>query len=266
MSYNQNKHIMLLPRRTLQAATAAAFQHAALPLASQLLFSSTSAVWSQSGSAHYAAANAYLDAHAAASQACGLPSTAVQFGPFAGAGMAASHVDGLAALGLNSLQPSQVRLEGQLIPSHAACGCSLTDNMTPATFLPSLNCPQVAQAHLAAGAASQLVYARINAPRFAQIYSAKGRWGLLDYLLLTAEPHPDASRTAAATLTGLGQPVLPAAAPGRSATPAAIGSYGSQPAAGMSLVQVQEAVQTAVGNILGHDTTGESDTRHPSFL
>lgn len=108
-----------------------------------------------------------------------------------------------------------------------------------------------------AGTASQLVYARINVPRFAQIYSAKGRWGLLDRLLLTAEPHPDASRTAAATPSGLGQPVLPAAAPGRSAMPAASGSHGSQPAAGMSLAQVQQAVQTAVGNILGQDTTGE---------
>ena len=92
----------------LQTVTAAAFQHAALPLASQLLFSSTSAVWSQSGSAHYAAANAYLDGHAVASQSAGLPSTAVQYGPFAGAGMAAAHVEGMAALGLKSLLPEQV--------------------------------------------------------------------------------------------------------------------------------------------------------------
>lgn len=107
----------------LQAATAAAFQQAALPLSSRLLFSSTSAVWSQSGSAHYAAANAFLDAHAAASQGGGLPSTAVQFGPFAGAGMAASHVDGLAALGLNSLQPEKVGLGGLV-----ACGNCLRLN------------------------------------------------------------------------------------------------------------------------------------------
>ena len=92
----------------MQTAAAAAFPQAALPLGSQLLFSSISAVWSQSGSAHYAAANAYLDAHAAASQAAGLPATAVQFGPFAGAGMAAAHVEGLAALGLKSLDPRQV--------------------------------------------------------------------------------------------------------------------------------------------------------------
>lgn len=111
----------LLQLSLLQTAAAAAFQQAALPLRSQLLFSSISAVWSQSGSAHYAAANAYLDAHAAASQAAGLPGTAVQFGPFAGAGMAAAHVEGLAALGLKSLDPRQVRVKG----GEGGCGvCS----------------------------------------------------------------------------------------------------------------------------------------------
>lgn len=101
---------------TPQTAGAAAFQRAALPLTSQLLFSSTSAVWSQSGSAHYAAANAFLDSHAAASQVAGLPGTAVQYGPFAGAGMAAAHVEGLAALGLKSLQPQQVGWRGRARP------------------------------------------------------------------------------------------------------------------------------------------------------
>jgi len=94
----------------MQTDTAAAFQQAALPLCSRLLFSSTSAVWSQSGSAHYAAANAALDANAAASHSAGLPATAVQYGPFAGAGMAAAYVEGLEALGLKSLLPQQVCL------------------------------------------------------------------------------------------------------------------------------------------------------------
>ena len=92
----------------MQTSTAAAFQHAALPLASQLLFSSTSAVWSQTGFAHYAAANSYLDGHAADSQQAGLPGTALQYGPFGEAGMAATHVDSLAAVGLKSLKPQQV--------------------------------------------------------------------------------------------------------------------------------------------------------------
>ena len=48
------------------------------PPESLLLFSSTSAVWSQTGAGHYAAANAYLDSAAWARQHAGLPATAVQ--------------------------------------------------------------------------------------------------------------------------------------------------------------------------------------------
>ncbi|PSC68804.1 type I polyketide synthase [Micractinium conductrix] len=118
----------------------AAFQQAALPLASHLLFSSTSSVWSQSGAGAYAAGNAYLDAHASASQHAGLPGTATQFGPFEGTGMAAMHVDGLATLGLKMLQPRQIF-----------------------------------ECHFAAGNSSNLLYGRIDAPRFFDIYSAKGR-------------------------------------------------------------------------------------------
>jgi KR domain len=46
------------------------------------LLSSTAAVWSQAGAAHYAAGNAFLDATAAATMAAGLPTTAINFGPF----------------------------------------------------------------------------------------------------------------------------------------------------------------------------------------
>lgn len=46
------------------------------------LFSSTSAVWSQAGAAHYAAGNAFLDATAATAVAAGLPTAAVNFGLF----------------------------------------------------------------------------------------------------------------------------------------------------------------------------------------
>ena len=48
------------------------------PVDSLLLFSSTSSVWSQTGSAHYAAANAYLDAAASVRHHAGLPATSVQ--------------------------------------------------------------------------------------------------------------------------------------------------------------------------------------------
>ena len=130
---------------------AAAVTPAALPVHSQLLLSSTSAVWSQTGAAHYAAANAALDALAGRRQGAGLPATSLQLGPFAGAGMAAGHIDALAALGLKGLQPSQL-----------------------------------AEGFAAAGTAPQMVYARIEAPRFAQLYTAKGRWSLLDSMLTTS--------------------------------------------------------------------------------
>lgn len=99
----------------MQTNTAAAFQQAAIPVDSRLLFSSTSAAWSQSGSAHYAAANAALDADAAAGHLAGIPATAVQYGPFAGAGMAAAYVEGLEALGLKSLLPKQVGVSHKVL-------------------------------------------------------------------------------------------------------------------------------------------------------
>lgn len=91
-----------------KAAGAAAFAAAHLPLVSQSLFSSTSAVWSQPAAGHYAAANAMADGLATAQRAAGQPATAVQFGPFGGTGMAADHVRELAAIGLPALQPSEV--------------------------------------------------------------------------------------------------------------------------------------------------------------
>lgn len=49
-----------------------------------LLFGSTAGVWSQSGAAHYAAANSFLRARASHRV------VTLSFGPFSGAGMAAS--------------------------------------------------------------------------------------------------------------------------------------------------------------------------------
>jgi hypothetical protein len=41
---------------------------------------------------------------------------------------------------------------------------------------------QLAKAFKLGGVVARLLYARIDAPRFASIYSAKGRWSLLDDL------------------------------------------------------------------------------------
>ena len=92
----------------MQAVGAAAFGAAATLARDAVFFSSTAAVWSQSGAGHYAAANCALDGLAHRRHHLGLPATALQLGPFRGAGMAAQHVNALAALGLRSLEPREV--------------------------------------------------------------------------------------------------------------------------------------------------------------
>ena len=69
---------------------AQALAAAGIPVEATLLFSSTAAVWSQAGAAHYSAGNSCLDAAACNWQNSGLPGTAVNFGPFGGDGGMAS--------------------------------------------------------------------------------------------------------------------------------------------------------------------------------
>lgn len=67
-------------------------------------------IYASAGAGHYAAANSYLDGMAEACQTSGLPSTSVQFGPFAETGMAAEHAQALSSLGLLSLRPYEVSM------------------------------------------------------------------------------------------------------------------------------------------------------------
>ncbi|KAK9803914.1 hypothetical protein WJX72_004698 [[Myrmecia] bisecta] len=198
---------------------AAAFDAAAIPVNTAVLFSSTSAVWSQPGAGHYAAANSYLDALAARRHASGQAATAVQFGPFAETGMASDHVQTLAALGLHSLKPHQVYEAGQ-----------------------------------AAGLQSALVYAKLDIPRFTSLYAAKGRWALLDQLAsvaidtsatLSGQDTLPSHATAADERSGsraVDQPVGPRLA--------------ALAAPEMALSAVEQIVREAAATVLGTDATG----------
>ena len=99
---------------------------------------------------------------------------------------------------------------------------------------------QILEAQLAAGTASQMLFARINAPRFAKLYSTRGRWGLLDHVLLAPE-----TTSTAATLE----------ATAAAATAPSSGSH----SAGIGLQQVEQAVKQAAADILG-EQLGDSDS------
>lgn len=114
-----------------------------------VLLSSTAGVWSQSGGASYAAANAWLDATAARENAAGSATRfrSLQLGPFGEVGMAASHAESLAALGLRPLRARQVA-EAACIAMH--------------------------------GPASSLLFADLDLARLREIYGLQGPWRLLD--------------------------------------------------------------------------------------
>jgi 3-oxoacyl-(acyl-carrier-protein) synthase len=90
---------------TLAARAATSLQ----PVASEVLFSSVAALLGSPGQTNYSAANAALDALAARAQAGGGASTSVQWGAWAGAGMAAgdrSTALRVERLGMGMVQPA----------------------------------------------------------------------------------------------------------------------------------------------------------------
>ena len=82
-----------------------------------VLFSSIAAVWGAKGQGYYAAANHFLDAFAHYRRRLGLPALSVNWGPWAGAGMATEEFrTWIARLGITALQPAQaVEALGQLL-------------------------------------------------------------------------------------------------------------------------------------------------------
>ena len=77
---------------TCNAPTPDASGNTSIPICLQVLYSSIAALLGSPGQAAYAAANSELDALAACWHRSGIPVTSVQWGGWAGAGMAASRI------------------------------------------------------------------------------------------------------------------------------------------------------------------------------
>ncbi|BAZ50019.1 beta-ketoacyl synthase [Nostoc sp. NIES-4103] len=73
-----------------------------------VVFSSIASVWGSRGQAHYAAANAFLDSFAHYRSSQGMPTLSVNWGPWAGGGMASKEAQSwLSRTGISVLQPEQ---------------------------------------------------------------------------------------------------------------------------------------------------------------
>ena len=90
------------------------------------MFSSVASVLGSPGQGNYAAGNAFLDALAHARRAQGLPATAINWGPWADAGMAAEagRGDAVKSRGMGLIPPDAgLELLGKLLRSRRSAGC-----------------------------------------------------------------------------------------------------------------------------------------------
>lgn len=109
-----------------KAVGAANLNALAGPLDWFVCYSSMAAVLGSPGQSNYAAANAFLDGLMESRRAAGLPGLSIQWGPWAGAGMAAGHdVAKWAQVGLGTIRAAEGRLafETLLHQPLATVGC-----------------------------------------------------------------------------------------------------------------------------------------------
>jgi acyl carrier protein len=121
-------------------------------------------VWGSAGSAHYAAANAFLDALAHRRRAEGLPGLAINWGPWAGDGMASSSLPSLTRMGVHGL--AKERAVAALARLGAAAG------------------------------AAQVVVADVDWTTFRSVYEARGPRPLLAEMADASAPAPQADECA----------------------------------------------------------------------
>jgi acyl carrier protein len=203
-----------------------------------VLFSSVASLLGSPGQSNYSAANAALDAAAEACGASGLPVSSIQWGAWAGAGMAAAHSSTAARMqrmGLQLLQPDTA--------CDALLACLHTFMQRP------LAAPQCTSSHVQAVAHMQ--WSRLRPALAAALLPAAG----LGPLLRDFDGEAGRATRASGPSGGQGGIQQPRArASLRSTADAATAPSNAASEAGAMLQTVAEAVHTLLGQTIAADS------------